>query len=111
MYIALSVGIGLIFSSLGAIGSAVIIYLWLPRIGRGAGAILGSLIIPALFVILLLFLLATENRQPPVGEVLAVFAIVCVPAFVVGWPFAALVLRALNRRMEQAGVSAQEMFE
>jgi len=109
--VVLAAGLGLLIYAISAMGSAALGFIWLPRLSRSATALLASLLPPAIMALTLTIIVLSESRTPLPREMLLVFAIVCAPGFVVGWPSAFLTLRGLEKRMERAGVKAQEIFE
>lgn len=109
--ILVSVALGLLVYAISAIGCASLSFLWLPRLPRPSAALLASLVMPAIAAAILLALFMSDSGGPSPGEFLIVLVITCMPGLVVGWPFAFFTLRALERRIERAGIKASEIFE
>ncbi|MEM9311802.1 MAG: hypothetical protein AAGA34_10175 [Pseudomonadota bacterium] len=102
--------VGALSYAMTGVGCATLAYLWFPRLPMAAGALAGSVPAPILIAASIVFLASAAPGAEQVGLMLAAIAIVCVPGVVIGWPCAYLTLRALHRRIERAGVTAQEMF-
>ena len=103
--------IGQLLYAASAIGLAVLVFLWLPTLPRQSAALFASLPLPLILASFLVTLGVLERSSTEREVILAVFAIIAVPGVIVGWPCAALSLRALERRIERAGVTAKEIFE
>ncbi|MEL7319871.1 MAG: hypothetical protein AAFN04_14665 [Pseudomonadota bacterium] len=96
----------------GAIGSAALFFLWFPKMTRWTASLTASCLAPVLFVIVILLASFTQSpaQNDPIGFLVAM-ALVVAPGLIFGYPSAFLTLRALERRIERAGVKAQEIFE
>ncbi|MEM1197318.1 MAG: hypothetical protein AAGH57_14540 [Pseudomonadota bacterium] len=103
--------LSLLIVAFAAIGIAALAFIWVPRLGGLTSSLLGSLLVPMAVTGSLLIIMAYENTTPPPADLIAVLAVTAGPCVVVGWPCAYLVVRALDRRVERAGLSAREMFE
>ncbi|MEM7700304.1 MAG: hypothetical protein AAF251_00060 [Pseudomonadota bacterium] len=96
----------------GAIGSAALIFLWFPKMTRWTGGLVASCLAPIFFaaVIFAATLMEQNTWNDPVAGVFAILLVIA-PGLIFGYPCAFLTLRALERRVERAGVKAQEIFE
>ena len=96
----------------GAIGSAALMFLWFPKMTRWTASLTASCLGPALFAVVILATTMIDSGawDDPVGGVVAMVLIIA-PGLIFGYPSAFLTLRALERRIEKAGVKAQEIFE
>ncbi|MEL6239322.1 MAG: hypothetical protein AAFQ90_12130 [Pseudomonadota bacterium] len=102
--------VGVLSYAMTGVGCATLGYLWFPRLPVAAGALLGSLPAPVLIAVSVLLVATAGPGNTSIGPLLGAIAIICGPGIVIGWPCAFLTLRALHRRIERAGVTAQEVF-
>lgn len=108
----IAIGFAVLVYVLGAIASAALLFLWFPKMTRWTASLTASCLAPFLFAIIILAVSLMEANawDDPVGGVVAMVLVVA-PGLIFGYPSAFLTLRALERRVERAGVKAQEIFE
>lgn len=109
--LGLLLAIGVFMYAVGAVGSAALMFLWFPKLARPSGALLASLPTPSIIAAFLLSLAWFANPSSDATVAIGAMAVVGLPGLAVGYPCALLTLRALDRRVERAGVKAQEIFE
>ena len=103
--------VGAIAYAMTGVGCATLAFLWFPKLPRVAAALIGSLAAPFLIAIAVLVVTAFTPGSPPPGPFLVGLLIVCAPGVITGWPCAYFAIRALHRRIERAGATAQEIFQ
>ncbi|MEM6585849.1 MAG: hypothetical protein AAF692_08850, partial [Pseudomonadota bacterium] len=85
--------------------------LWFPKLSRALQAFLSCLPLPGFFSLVIVATTTLDPVQDVPASVIGAVTLLFVPGLMVGWPCAFLTLRALERRVERAGVKAQEIFE
>ena len=103
--------IGVLGYGLGAAGSAALVFRWFPRLSRTSSALASSLPAPIVLIFAFLLIVAAEGDRSEAEAILAFAVVVVLPGIAVGWPSGFLTLRALERRVERAGIKASEIFE
>jgi len=108
---SLAFGTGALAYALGAVGGAAMAFLWFPKLSRSAQGLLACLPAPSALALLTFGVMISGSGQEDYAVAIGVLFVLYVPSVVIGWPCAFLTLRALDRRVERAGVKAQEIFE
>jgi len=102
---------GALAYALGAVGGAAIVFLWFPRLPRSAQGLIACLPAPCVLAVSIIFVMLSEAADNDPAAVIGAVFILVIPSLIFGWPCAFLTLRALERRVERAGVKAQEIFK
>lgn len=109
--IALFLGAALLIYVTGAVGCAALFFIWFPKLSRTSAALMAGVPVPSVLAVSLIGIAVMESTSQDAAVVLAALAMIALPGFAISWPCALLTLRALERRVERAGVKAQEIFE
>lgn len=98
--VGFAVFVGLAVYGFGALGGAALGFVFLPKLAAGLRAFLACLFGPVLVIGPILVIAILERGLPRAadGEFILFATLLIVPAFIVGYPLAFLLTRALDRR-------------